>query len=384
MDNELNNDLEHRDRVFAMQKDDLADLERRVHALARQEPTRMSRAQMQELYGEIQEYVEVARFYHGAFPVDFERSKIFEGLFELERKSAESLKSQQLRFAHAYEGLIGAVRDAKTHAQLRACFDTLSQLRQSAVGSEQDTLNKASCYLERRSNELLNTNMHKKCNGAASHQRPGYGSLIAFIAMSTALYSGLHVCMQRSSEQEVLTASSRTGQDQTVQTIGQPMNPPAPAQVPDLPEQHTYYAVRPQDTLSAIAKRYYGDGLVWVRLSKANNLADPDQLYVGQLLRMPERGLISHINLHRLRLMETPDEQVADAYARCFYGLEKGETLEDAVVQVGGSRSALDQVIDYNRLIDDGFLDHYRLRHPGQRIRFPPSVVKHKELLICP
>lgn len=48
--------------------------------------------------------------------------------------------------------------------------------------------------------------------------------------------------------------------------------------------QRSTYTVAHGDSLSKIAKRYYGDAMAWKRLAQLNNLKNPDVLLVGQKL----------------------------------------------------------------------------------------------------
>ncbi|GLH65771.1 LysM peptidoglycan-binding domain-containing protein [Geothrix edaphica] len=49
------------------------------------------------------------------------------------------------------------------------------------------------------------------------------------------------------------------------------------------------YEVHPGDSLSKIAKRFYGDAGAYMRIFEANQdqLSDPNQIQVGQTLRVP-------------------------------------------------------------------------------------------------
>ena len=53
--------------------------------------------------------------------------------------------------------------------------------------------------------------------------------------------------------------------------------------------ESTLYAVVAGDTLSKIAKQFYGDASQYPRIFEANRpmLQDPDQIYIGQTLRIP-------------------------------------------------------------------------------------------------
>jgi nucleoid-associated protein YgaU len=52
----------------------------------------------------------------------------------------------------------------------------------------------------------------------------------------------------------------------------------------------TIYAVAPGDTLSKIAKHYYGDANTYMKIFEANKdqLKDPNMIQVGQKLRIPD------------------------------------------------------------------------------------------------
>ena len=50
-----------------------------------------------------------------------------------------------------------------------------------------------------------------------------------------------------------------------------------------------YYEIASGDSLSAIAKKYYGDAMQYPRLFEANRevIKDPDKIYPGQKIRIP-------------------------------------------------------------------------------------------------
>ncbi|WP_282571806.1 LysM and BON domain-containing protein [Roseomonas acroporae] len=52
-----------------------------------------------------------------------------------------------------------------------------------------------------------------------------------------------------------------------------------------------FYTVHSGDTLSAIAKHFYGDGNAYMRIFEANRpmLHDPNHIYPGQVLRIPPK-----------------------------------------------------------------------------------------------
>ena len=54
-------------------------------------------------------------------------------------------------------------------------------------------------------------------------------------------------------------------------------------------EKVEYYEIVSGDTLSAVAKKYYGKGSAYIRIFEANRevIKDPDKIYLGQKIRIP-------------------------------------------------------------------------------------------------
>lgn len=72
------------------------------------------------------------------------------------------------------------------------------------------------------------------------------------------------------------------------------MPPPGPAsndsvQREGSPNTSTYI-VQPGDTLWSIARRLYGNPLLYTQVAEANSLSNPDLIRPGQRLTIPERG----------------------------------------------------------------------------------------------
>ena len=58
---------------------------------------------------------------------------------------------------------------------------------------------------------------------------------------------------------------------------------------PAATEKVEYYEIVSGDTLSAVAKKYYGKSSAYMRIFEANRevIKDPNKIYVGQKLRIP-------------------------------------------------------------------------------------------------
>ncbi len=65
-----------------------------------------------------------------------------------------------------------------------------------------------------------------------------------------------------------------------------PEEPEAPTE-PEEPAEVTYVVV-PGDCLWAIARRFYGTGTLYTQIARANGIADPDLIYPGQVLVLPQ------------------------------------------------------------------------------------------------
>ncbi len=59
--------------------------------------------------------------------------------------------------------------------------------------------------------------------------------------------------------------------------------------VPEETVNVEYYVIQSGDTLSALAKTYYGNPMDYPRIFEANKevIIDPDKIYVGQKIRIP-------------------------------------------------------------------------------------------------
>jgi nucleoid-associated protein YgaU len=47
------------------------------------------------------------------------------------------------------------------------------------------------------------------------------------------------------------------------------------------------YVVKSGDSLSRIAKSYYGNVNEYTKIAEANNISDPDKIQAGQQLKIP-------------------------------------------------------------------------------------------------
>ncbi len=115
--------------------------------------------------------------------------------------------------------------------------------------------------------------------------------------------------------------------------------------VEDAPEQEsTFHTVVKGDTLSAIAKTHYGKASLFPLIFDANRpmLGDPNEIFPGQLLRIPAREAVT-------------------------YTVQKGDTLGGIAKKLLGSAGAYKQLFAANTDV----LDDPNVIEVGQVLRIP-------------
>ncbi len=75
-------------------------------------------------------------------------------------------------------------------------------------------------------------------------------------------------------------------------SVPQAEEPVAPEQVAAAAENTRFYVIQKGDTLYGIAQEMYGNGMKYPELFEANRevIQDPDRIYPGQKIRVPELG----------------------------------------------------------------------------------------------
>jgi nucleoid-associated protein YgaU len=96
---------------------------------------------------------------------------------------------------------------------------------------------------------------------------------------------------QKTKELAILLAGNVKGVSRVVAdalTAAAP-KPAAPSAPPAPVERVEFYEIKSGDTLSAIAKTYYGKASLYTKLFEANRevIKDPNKIYPGQKIRVP-------------------------------------------------------------------------------------------------
>ena len=94
-------------------------------------------------------------------------------------------------------------------------------------------------------------------------------------------------CMnQQHRDQAVLLAGNVKGGEKVV---SDELSYPQPAADEPAEEKIEFYEIKSGDTLSGIAKHFYGDFKLYTKIFDANRdvIGDPDKIYPGQKIRVP-------------------------------------------------------------------------------------------------
>jgi len=119
----------------------------------------------------------------------------------------------------------------------------------------------------------------EKITSYIEEDNPGIGNLKVSVDNGVASISG-EAESAEALEKAVLMAGNVKGVSEV-----HSVNVTAPAAT----EKVEYYEIVSGDTLSAVAKKYYGKGSAYMRIFEANRevIKDPNKIYVGQKIRIP-------------------------------------------------------------------------------------------------
>ncbi len=134
-------------------------------------------------------------------------------------------------------------------------------------------------------------------------------------------------------------------------------------QRPTLPAVHT---VRRGDTLSKIAKKYYGDKKAWPAIAAANNIADANQISVGQRLTIPVRPPADQEPSGPAApdVVTTP-EPATEPLTPAVHTVARGDTLSKIALRYYGKKGAWPRIARANNLPDPDAL------RVGQKLTIP-------------
>lgn len=124
---------------------------------------------------------------------------------------------------------------------------------------------------------------------------------------------------------------------------------PAPAPAPTPTTNNAAYTVKSGDTLSGISSRF---GVSYEQLARLNNIANPNRIYVGQVLRVNGQAAPRYNNYSR---------SSATASVRGGYTVKSGDTLSGIAAQYG---------LNWHTLAQRNNLQSPYTIYVGQRLAF--------------
>lgn len=132
----------------------------------------------------------------------------------------------------------------------------------------------------------------------------------------------------------------------------------------------TVYTVTQGDTLWNIAERKYKSGYNWVDIKAANKLANPDLLYAGQKLILPNVAektttVIVEGKAVKTGNQVTNNEVKTNKISGTSYTVIKGDTLWDIAVRAYGDGYAWPKIAKANKLVSPNVI------HSGNKLTIP-------------
>lgn len=123
------------------------------------------------------------------------------------------------------------------------------------------------------------------------------------------------------------------------------------------------YTVKADDTLFDIAQKYYNDGYKYNQIAQANNLANADQIEIGQVLQIPK---LENTNVSPTTMQNTPtDTQWGPKITSDTYTVVEGDWLSTIADRAYGD------IMVYRKLAQANNIANPDLIEPGQVLKIP-------------
>lgn len=192
--------------------------------------------------------------------------------------------------------------------------------------------------------------------------------IIAVIIATVLLLSIFHNRQSGRQTPEVTPTIAQSGSfaiSPTGVSIKQPEGVAAPAAQPKLSQTQTVsgktYTVIAGDNLWVIAEKIYKNGYNWVDIAKANHLADPSDIHVGNKLIIPQVSSM-------IATVQTADENMATSTTKitdATYRIVPGDDLWDIAVRAYGDGYQWVKIAKVNNLSNPGLI------HVGNVLKIP-------------
>jgi len=151
------------------------------------------------------------------------------------------------------------------------------------------------------------------------------------------------------------SSSAGAGSEASSQTSSSESRQNEKSQAPS----YTTYTVKPGDTMSRIAERWFGSPNKWHLIAQANPLVDPTQMKVGQALRLPPKDAVQQNKV---------DEKKQNT-ARITYTVKPGDTLSSIALQYYNRSGQWRRIYEANRETMNNDPDTLRV---GMKLIIPP------------
>jgi tetratricopeptide (TPR) repeat protein len=157
--------------------------------------------------------------------------------------------------------------------------------------------------------------------------------------------------------------------DATQITVGQKIKVPEIEGVPFLTkkqeigtgENYIIHTIKPGESLSMIAKNYYGDYNKFRIIAKFNNMSDATQIEVGQKIKVPEIEGVPFLTKKqeiKAEAVKAPDSVPLEEETREDKGLEKEETIDEAAnyrslgIEHFNNKEYPDAIVEFNKALN--------------------------------
>lgn len=120
------------------------------------------------------------------------------------------------------------------------------------------------------------------------------------------------------------------------------------------------YTVKEDDTLFTIADKYYQDGYRYQEIANANNLSNPDQIEVGQVLEIPKLEVQTQVSPQ-----PSPSTIWGPKIEENTYTVVEGDWLSKIAGRAYGDIMAFDRIAKANNIPNPDLIE------PGMVLQIP-------------
>jgi tetratricopeptide (TPR) repeat protein len=126
-------------------------------------------------------------------------------------------------------------------------------------------------------------------------------------------------------------------------------------------KKYVFHTIKPGESLSMVAKTYYGDYKKFPIIAKFNNMSDATQITVGQIIKVPEiEGvpLLASKQEIKAEAVKAPDSLPLEEETKKDEGLEEEETIDEAAnyrslgIEHFNNKEYPDAIVEFNKALN--------------------------------